>query len=58
MILLILWSSLTGLAMREWKGCRRKTVVGLLVAIFVLVAAVLSITYGNYLAPKPAKGPA
>jgi L-rhamnose-H+ transport protein len=57
MILLILWSALTGLLMREWKGCRPRTLRGIALAIVVLIAAVLSITYGNWLARPPAPPP-
>ncbi len=49
MILLILFSTAAGLAMREWIGCRRKTHSALIVALIVLVMAVLALTYGNYL---------
>jgi L-rhamnose-H+ transport protein len=50
MILLILWSNAAGLAMREWRGCRPRTHLGIAAAILVLIAAVLSITYGNRIA--------
>lgn len=49
MIMLVLFSSLAGLLMKEWKTCSRKTHGILLLAILVLVAAVLILTYGNYL---------
>ena len=50
MILLILWSNMVGLAVREWRGCRPRTLRGIIVALLVLVAAVLSISRGNWLA--------
>ena len=49
MIMLILFSNAAGMAMREWLGCRRKTHGAIVVALLVLVAAVLVLTYGNYL---------
>lgn len=52
MIMLVLFSTVAGLAMKEWKGCRRNTVGMLVAALLVLVAAVLVLTYGNYLGSK------
>lgn len=49
MILLVLLSSITGLVMKEWKNCSAKTMRMLLIAISVLIVAVLTLTYGNYL---------
>jgi L-rhamnose-H+ transport protein len=49
MIMLVLLSSVAGLAMREWKQCSNKTMRILVVALFILIAAVLLLTYGNYL---------
>lgn len=49
MIMLVLFSSVTGLLMKEWVGCRNKTITMLIGALLVLVAAVLVLTYGNYL---------
>ncbi len=49
MILLVLISTLTGLLMKEWKNCSRKTRTLLASALIVLVVAVLLLTYGNYL---------
>ena len=49
MIMLILFSSSAGLVMREWHGCRRKTLMMIGSAILVLVVAVLVLSYGNYL---------
>ncbi len=49
MIMLVLLSSVAGLAMREWKQCSSKTMRILAVALFILIAAVLLLTYGNYL---------
>lgn len=49
MIMLVLFSSLAGLVLREWKGCRSRTWTALGAALFVLLAAVLSLAYGSYL---------
>ncbi|HXT12663.1 MAG TPA: L-rhamnose/proton symporter RhaT [Candidatus Angelobacter sp.] len=49
MILLVLFSTLMGVALREWVRCRRLTHGALAIAVFVLVASVLALTYGNYL---------
>jgi len=49
MIMLVLFSSVTGLLMKEWTGSRKKTTAMLTLALLVLVLAVLVLTYGNYL---------
>jgi L-rhamnose-H+ transport protein len=49
MIMLVLFSSVAGLLMREWMRCRRKTIITLVLALVILVIAVLALTYGNYL---------
>jgi len=49
MIMLVLFSSVAGLLMKEWKNCSTATIRLLLVALLVLIAAVLLLTYGNYL---------
>lgn len=49
MIMLVLFSTLIGLLLREWKGCRPRTLGALGAALVVLLAAVLALTYGNYL---------
>ena len=49
MIMLVLFSSLTGLILREWQGCRGRTWSSLAAALLVLVVAVLSLAYGSYL---------
>lgn len=50
MTMLVLFSSLVGLVLREWKGCAAKTKTSLVLAIIVLIAAVLLIAYGNSIA--------
>lgn len=49
MIMLVLFSSVAGLLMKEWKRCSSKTLRWLVGALFVLVIAILLLTYGNYL---------
>jgi L-rhamnose-H+ transport protein len=50
MIILILFSIVVGLALREWRGGRVATKLAVAVAFAVLVGAVLALTYGNHLA--------
>jgi len=52
MIMLVLLSSVTGLILKEWKNCSVKTKQILTAALFVLVVAILLLTYGNYLGEK------
>lgn len=52
MIMLVLLSSVTGLILKEWKNCSVKTKQILAIALFVLVVAILLLTYGNYLGEK------
>jgi len=49
MIMLVLISNIVGVVLREWRGCRPPTLVMRGVALAVLVAAVLLLTYGNHL---------
>jgi L-rhamnose-H+ transport protein len=56
MIMLILFSSLTGIALREWHGRRPRTKALITLAFVILVAAVIIITYGNYLGEQTAGG--
>ena len=49
MIMLVLFSCVAGVVMREWLYCKSRTVRVLVLALAVLVAAVLLLTYGNYL---------
>ena len=49
MTMLVLFSNLTGLLFREWKGCTRWTVIFIILGIAVLITAVLMLTYGNYI---------
>ncbi len=54
MILLVLFSNLVGLALREWRRCRRITDLTIGVGLLVLVGAILLLTYGNYLGEEAA----
>lgn len=49
MIMLVLFSSIAGLLMKEWKNCSAVTMRLLVLALLVLITAVLLLTYGNYL---------
>lgn len=49
MIMLVLLSALTGLALKEWAGSKPAARRMLLLALLVLVAAVLVLSYGNFL---------
>ncbi|SDL67332.1 L-rhamnose-H+ transport protein [Catalinimonas alkaloidigena] len=50
MIMLVLFSNIAGLLMKEWAAARGKTIGALAGALAVLVVAVLALTYGNYIA--------
>ena len=47
MIMLVLFSNLMGVLLLEWRGCRRATHYVIGIALIVLIAAVLLLTYGN-----------
>ena len=55
MIMLVLFSNLVGIALREWRACRRWTDRTIALALLVLVAAVLLLTYGNHLGDLASK---
>lgn len=48
MIMLVLFSNVVGILLCEWRACRRLTHRTVALALLVLVAAVLVLTYGNY----------
>jgi len=50
MIMLVLFSNLVGIALREWRACGRWTHRTIALALLVLVAAVLLLTFGNHIA--------
>lgn len=52
MIMLVLFSSIAGLLMKEWTNTGSKTKQWLVTALLVLVIAILLLTYGNYLGEK------
>lgn len=49
MILLVFFSSIVGLVLKEWKFTQSKTRRTLALALLVLLLAVVVLTYGNYL---------
>ncbi len=49
MIMLVLISAVVGIVLKEWRGVKKQTSQILILALMVLIAAVLIITYGNYL---------
>lgn len=49
MILLVLFSNVLGVVLKEWKGCEARTQVMVGLGLTVLCAAVLMLTYGNRL---------
>jgi len=50
MIMLITFSIIVGVLLREWRGSRSITKLAVGIAFVILVGAVLSLTYGNHLA--------
>jgi L-rhamnose-H+ transport protein len=48
MIMLVLFSNVVGVVLREWRACRRLTHTTIAGALLILVGAVLLLTYGNY----------
>jgi len=55
MIMLVLFSNLLGVALHEWRQCRRLTHTTVGFALAVLVAAVVLLTYGNHVGDLAAK---
>ncbi len=53
MTMLILFSSLAGVVLREWHGRKTRTKLALLAALSLLIAAVLVMTYGNWRGEQP-----
>lgn len=49
MIMLVLFSALAGIILKEWIGVKAKTLRILIIALVVLFVAILFLTYGNYL---------
>jgi L-rhamnose-H+ transport protein len=51
---IIIFSTLWGIALKEWKGTGRRTQILVALSLVVLVASTAVIGYGNYLGSKPA----
>jgi L-rhamnose-H+ transport protein len=49
---IIIFSTLWGIGLHEWKGTSRRTQIWLTVGILVLVASTTIVGYGNYLAAQ------
>jgi L-rhamnose-H+ transport protein len=49
---IIIFSTLWGLALHEWRGSSRRTMSLVLLGLFVLVASTIIVGYGNYLGGK------
>lgn len=54
MTMLVLFSNLTGVLFREWKGCNKRTVLFIVLGLAVLIGAVAMLTYGNYIGGQQA----
>lgn len=54
MTMLVLFSNVTGIFFREWKGCSRKTIGYVITGVIVLLAAVMMLTYGNQIGSEVA----
>ena len=54
MIMLVLFSSIVGLVLKEWMGVKVRTKWTLALAVAILIMAVLILTYGNYLGTEAA----
>jgi L-rhamnose-H+ transport protein len=51
---IIIFSSLWGIGLHEWRGASRRTMFWLTLSLIVLVASTVIVGYGNYLAAAPA----
>ena len=49
MIMLVLFSNLTGVIFAEWRGTKTRTRIMIVLSLVILTMAVLAIAYGNYL---------
>ncbi len=50
---IIIFSTLWGLSLREWKGSSHRTYILITLGLLVLVGSTLMVGYGNYLAAQP-----
>jgi L-rhamnose-H+ transport protein len=51
---IIIFSSLWGIALKEWRGSRRGTKTRLTVGLAMLILSTIIVGYGNYLGAQPA----
>lgn len=56
MIMLVLFSNLFAILLREWSGCKRSTKSMIGFALALLIAAIISLTYGNYIGTESLAG--
>jgi L-rhamnose-H+ transport protein len=49
---IIMFSTLWGIALKEWEGASRKTWLLVVLSLFVLIASTVVVGYGNYLGTK------
>ena len=52
---IIIFSTLWGIALREWKGSSQRTIALVAAGIAVLIGATIIVGYGNYLGTLPAR---
>ena len=52
---IIIFSTLWGIALQEWKGAGRKTWILVLLGLAVLIGSTVVVGYGNYLATGPGR---
>lgn len=50
---IIIFSTLWGIALKEWKGAGRKTWILVILGLCVLIGSTVVVGYGNYLATEP-----
>ena len=50
---IIIFSTLWGIALREWKGSSRRTITLITIGLAVLVVSTIVVGYGNYLGASP-----
>ena len=51
---IMIFSTLWGIALKEWKGSGRRTWTLVALSLFVLISSTIIVGYGNYLATQPA----
>jgi len=54
---IIIFSTLWGIALKEWSGTTRRTKLLVMLSLAVLVGSTVIVGYGNYLATEPARPP-